>query len=61
MDEGIPFDPLKKEEPDVSLSSEDRKVRGLGIFMVKKMMDKVSYKYENNNNILTIEKKLGGK
>lgn len=61
MDEGIPFDPLKKEEPDVSLSSEDRKVGGLGIFMVKKMMDKVSYKYENNKNILTIEKKLGGK
>ena len=61
MDEGVPFDPLKKDEPDISLPSDDREIGGLGIFMVKKMMDKVSYKYENNKNILTIEKKLGGK
>ena len=61
MDEGVPFDPLKKDEPDISLPSDDREVGGLGIFMVKKMMDKVDYKYENGKNILTIEKRLGGK
>ena len=60
IDEGIPFNPLEKDEPDISLSSEDRKVGGLGIFMVKKIMDNVEYKYENNKNILIIEKDLGG-
>ena len=61
IDEGIPFNPLEKDEPNINLSSEDREIGGLGIFMVKKMMDKVSYKHDNNKNILTIEKNLGGK
>lgn len=56
-DNGIPFNPLEKEDPNVNLSAAKRKEGGLGIFIVKKMMDKVTYKYENNNNILTIEKR----
>ena len=57
-DEGIAFDPLAKEDPDVTLSAEDRPIGGLGIFIVKKSMDDVSYKRENGKNMLTIKKKL---
>ena len=55
---GIPYDPLKKEDPDVSLSAEDREIGGLGIFMVKKTMDDMRYVYRDGQNILTIRKKL---
>lgn len=55
-DSGIPYDPLAKEDPDTTLSLEERGVGGLGIFMVKKSMDAMRYCYENNCNILTIEK-----
>ena len=58
IDSGRPFDPLAKEDPDIEQSVEDRPVGGLGIFMVKKSMDKVSYEYKDGQNILTIEKKL---
>ena len=57
-DRGMPFDPLAKKDPDVTLSAEKRQVGGLGIFMVKKTMDEVSYRRENGENILTIRKKL---
>ena len=57
-DSGIPFDPLKKEDPDVTLSAEKREIGGLGIYMVKKTMDSVAYAYESGKNILTITKKL---
>ena len=57
-DRGVPFDPLAKQDPDVTLSVEKRQVGGLGIFMVKKMMDEVLYRRENGENILTIRKKL---
>ena len=57
-DSGIPYDPLKKEDPDVSLSAEDREIGGLGIFMVKKTMDDMRYVYRDGQNILTIRKKL---
>jgi len=57
-DRGYPFDPLAKRDPDVTLSAEKRQVGGLGIFMVKKIMDEVSYRRENGENILTIRKKL---
>ena len=60
-DEGKKFNPLEQREPDISLSSDEREVGGLGIFMVKKIMDNVSYKYQDNKNILKIEKELGGK
>ncbi len=53
---GVPFDPLSGEEPDISLSADDREIGGLGIFMVKNIMDKISYSYENKKNILTMEK-----
>lgn len=57
-DEGIPFNPLEKEEPDVSLDIDERGIGGLGIFMVKKSMDDVTYRREGNKNILTIEKQF---
>lgn len=56
-DEGIPYDPLKNEDPDITLSVEDRPIGGLGIFMVKKSMDDVSYEYSDGKNRLTIKKK----
>jgi anti-sigma regulatory factor (Ser/Thr protein kinase) len=55
-DEGIPYDPLKKDDPDITLSVEDRPIGGLGIFMVKKSMDDVSYEYSDGKNRLTIRK-----
>lgn len=57
-DQGIPFDPLAKPDPDITLSAEDRKIGGLGIFLTKKFMDKVEYRYENGSNILYFEKNL---
>lgn len=57
-DSGKPFDPLQRDDPDVTLSAEDRKIGGLGIFMVKKTMDSVAYAYEGGKNVLTITKKL---
>lgn len=58
VDEGMPYDPLAKEDPDITLSAEDRPIGGLGIFMVKKSMDDVKYKNEDGKNILTITKKF---
>lgn len=58
IDEGKEYNPLEKEEPDLSLSSTERSIGGLGIFLYKTIMDDVSYKRENNKNILTISKKL---
>ena len=57
-DSGVYFDPLAKDDPDVTLSAAERQIGGLGIFMVKKSMDAVQYKRENDQNILTIRKKL---
>ena len=58
IDQGVPYDPLKKEDPDITLSAEERKIGGLGIFMVKKSMDDVKYEYADGKNILTISKKI---
>lgn len=58
IDRGIPYDPLKREDPDVTLSSEEREIGGLGIFMTKKIMDDVSYEYKDGQNILTLKKTL---
>jgi anti-sigma regulatory factor (Ser/Thr protein kinase) len=55
-DWGIPFDPLAKTDPDISLSVEEREIGGLGIFMVKKSMDSVDYEYKDGHNILRIKK-----
>ncbi|MCQ2490927.1 MAG: ATP-binding protein [Ruminococcus sp.] len=58
IDHGIPYDPLAKADPDVTISAEDRQIGGLGIFLVKKNMDDIRYEYVNGSNILTIEKNL---
>ena len=57
-DKGTPFDPLKKPDPDITLSAEDREIGGLGIFITKKTMDTVTYAYENGENILTMVKTI---
>ena len=57
-DKGIPFDPLKKPDPDITLSAEERDIGGLGIFITKKTMDSVHYANENGKNILTMHKKI---
>ncbi len=55
-DSGTPYNPLEKEDPDITLSAEERPIGGLGVFLVKKVMDGVAYTYENGQNILTMKK-----
>ena len=55
-DRGVPFNPLDRKDPDTSLSAENRAIGGLGIYMVKKTMDKVEYEYVNSSNNLKITK-----
>lgn len=57
-DRGMPYNPLEKEDPDVTLSAEERKIGGLGVFMVKKSVDDIHYEYKYGQNIVTIEKNL---
>ena len=57
-DSGVPFDPLKKPDPDITLSAEERDIGGLGIFITKKTMDTVTYAYENGKNKLTMSKMM---
>ena len=56
IDHGKPYDPLAKEDPDVTLSAEERQIGGLGIYMVKKSMDDILYEYKDGQNILIIKK-----
>ncbi len=58
VDEGKPFDPTAKADPDVTLSAEQRKIGGLGIFMVRKYMDKMLYEYTDKKNVLRLVKNL---
>lgn len=58
IDQGVPYDPLKKEDPDITLPAEERDIGGLGIYMVKKSMDDVSYEYKDGQNILKIKKNM---
>ena len=58
VDEGVPYNPLAKEDPEIALSAEERPIGGLGIFMVKKSMDDIQYRYEGGKNILSIIKNL---
>ena len=60
LDGGVPFDPLAREDPDTSPEALMEREGGLGIFMVKQMMDEVSYAYEGGKNTLTIQKGLEG-
>ena len=57
-DSGIPYNPLAKEDPDVTLAAEDRQIGGLGIYMVKKSMDDVLYEYKDGCNNLTLIKNI---
>ncbi|MBQ7057882.1 MAG: ATP-binding protein [Firmicutes bacterium] len=58
IDQGVPYDPLAKEDPDVTLEIEERQIGGLGIFLAKQYMEEMSYRYENGSNILTMIKYL---
>jgi len=58
IDGGVPYNPLEEAEPDITLSAEERSLGGLGIFMVKKSMDEITYRHENGKNILSIRKIL---
>ena len=58
IDSGIRFDPMSAADPDTSLSADERTIGGLGIFIVKKSMDEVTYCHENGRNILSIRKNL---
>lgn len=57
-DQGRPYNPLAKADPDVALSADERQIGGLGIFMVKKSMDEMDYEYRDGRNILTIRKRI---
>lgn len=57
-DQGKPYDPLKRPDPDITKNAEEREIGGLGVFLVKKMMNDVQYRYEDGWNILTIRKDL---
>ncbi|MDR0963894.1 MAG: ATP-binding protein [Clostridium sp.] len=57
-DQGKAYNPLLKEDPDITTGVEEREVGGLGIFMVKKIMDAVEYRYEEGKNILLIKKTI---
>lgn len=58
IDGGVPYDPLAAADPDITLSAEERQLGGLGIYMVKKSMDEITYEYKDGKNILSIKKKL---
>ena len=58
IDNGVPYNPLEAEAPDIGLSAEDRPIGGLGIYMVKKTMDGISYEYKDGRNILSIKKNI---
>ena len=58
IDHGKPYDPLLKDDPDVTLSADEREIGGLGIFMVKQTMDAVEYEYRDGSNILTLVKNI---
>ena len=58
IDNGVPYDPLAKADPDTTLSAEERDIGGLGVYMVKKSMDDITYEYKDGQNILKIKKNL---
>lgn len=58
VDKGVQYDPLAKADPDVTLSAEERKIGGLGIYLIKNTMDDVRYEYKDGHNMLTIVKTI---
>ena len=59
IDFGIPYNPLQRADPDITLSAEDRPIGGLGIFLVRKNMDSVHYRHEDGKNVFTVTKRIG--
>ncbi len=59
-DRGVPYDPLKKPDPDITAPASERKIGGLGIYMTKQSMDKLWYEYRDGQNILTMQKNIRG-
>lgn len=57
-DAGVPFNPLEKEDPDITASAQDRQIGGLGIFLCKKLMDSINYEYTDGCNVLTMKKTI---
>ena len=57
-DDGLEFDPTKKRDPDTTLTAEDRPIGGLGIFLIKQMMDNVQYLREERINYLILTKNI---
>lgn len=57
-DHGIPFDPTLREEPDVTLPAEERPIGGLGIFLIKNIMDEISYQREDDQNVFIMRKRI---
>jgi anti-sigma regulatory factor (Ser/Thr protein kinase) len=58
IDSGVPYNPVAKEDPDITLSAEERQIGGLGIYMAKKSMDSIEYEYTDGQNMLTIKKAI---
>lgn len=58
IDQGVPYNPLAKADPDVTLSAEEREIGGLGIYIVKKNMNEITYEYKDGKNILKIRKEI---
>lgn len=58
LDEGNPYNPLRNNDPDISLPLEERTIGGLGIYLAKRNVDSIEYKYKDKKNILTIKKNL---
>lgn len=57
-DEGIAFDPMRREDPDVGLAAEDREIGGLGIFLIRRLMDEVEYERVKGWNVLRMRMKV---
>jgi anti-sigma regulatory factor (Ser/Thr protein kinase) len=57
-DRGLPYNPLAREDPDVSSLAEDRQIGGLGVFLTKQFMDELRYEYRDGQNVLTLKKRL---
>ncbi len=60
IDGGVPYDPLQKPDPDLTLPAEERPIGGLGVFLVKKIVDEAGYEYKEGKNILTVRKVIDG-
>ncbi len=59
IDGGVPYDPLQKPDPDLELPLDERPIGGLGVFLVKKIVDEAHYEYKDGKNILTVRKVIG--